>query len=102
MVIKSSLSYNLLFRVETARNGYIVDNFQLNGQSSLSKWDRRKDVIHCSINSLSGNDLERLKKSKEKKPGMGGRVALVQGASRGIGLQFCRHILKRYPDSLGW
>jgi len=31
---------------------------------------------------------------------MGGRVALVQGASRGIGLQFCRHILKRYPDSL--
>jgi len=31
---------------------------------------------------------------------MGGRVALVQGASRGIGLQFCRYILKGYPESL--
>ena len=25
-------------------------------------------------------------------------VALVQGASRGIGLQFCRHILKAKPE----
>jgi len=30
---------------------------------------------------------------------MGGGVALVQGASRGLGLQFCRYILNKHPDS---
>ena len=26
-------------------------------------------------------------------------VALVQGASRGIGLQFCTHLLKYFPEA---
>lgn len=31
---------------------------------------------------------------------MAAPVALIQGASRGLGLQFCRHILSRHPSSL--
>lgn len=31
---------------------------------------------------------------------MTGGVAVIQGASRGLGLQFCRYILNKYPESL--
>lgn len=55
-------------------------------------------IIFCDLTNIGGN--MNATNSRYVTPVMAARVALIQGASRGLGLEFCKHILKFKPPAV--